>query len=1076
MNPNVYLVLFVACVITVCVITIDTIHTIPTGTIHIIPDASAEQDTTCTKDDVANSDISYSHSSTQTSEGVQVINSDALNSMGYMGKGIKVAVIDTGFDVFNPEIVGNIEIYQSFFEPNRNIQGTSEFTARHGTGVAEIIVDVAPCVELYLYNFNTNIEFYNLIDHIISRGDIDIISMSLGWYNDAGPADGTNDFAKKVNEARDNGILFVISAGNAAEQHWQGQFSDPDGNGIHNFDDNDEELEIYLQRGVPISIRLSWNDWPTSYQDYDLVLNSRDFGETILLTDSRNFQRGNNAPLEAIYYIPQSSMYGYISIIKADATEKADFKLFVLDPYRLGENSVAESSILIPADADGSFSVGAVHWESHELESYSSQGPTLDGRIKPDIVAPTHVSTTAYNYPFRGTSAAVPHVTGAAALIMEKYPNATVDDIRVILEATVYDRDTKTNQDGAGMVDVSMLANSDILALDNSNPDCDPCFFPKMTEITGDDITWVNTDNFPIIIAGNDTAGSFESDILERGVTYSMIPATGITKYYDVLHTWATGQILVEQLNRPILLSAVFIEPNKIEVKFSEPVHAISSDFTDIQLDQGYRQVISLEGSGSSLLTISLGGQPIPSDATGTMDIGGEITNISGISFEPINDYIISDGQSPRIISAKLVESNAIRMSFSEPVHAISSDFTDLNISPGGDKNITSISGSGTSDILIHFDGITSTDATATINAGNGIVDLAGNRLDTIYDYVVSDAQPPVLLSVSISSSNIDSSIVIPGDEIIISFTASEEITITGVEINGFTVSAISQDDISWTATDIIADMITDIITDANSVGTDVTFAINYSDTSSNAGDMVTSTTDGTVVRVMYDITSSISGIVFSDINWNGVQDAGEPGYPEYTMYAIDRVTGIQTSTITDTDGRYSFDVIPGNDILVQTHFFPQGHVVFDSHISWYMYAKVLAGQTVTFDVGFHPVTSDEQVRLNLVVYLDENFNGVYDADERTVGGLDYFCIYTYTIGYVGCPTFDDTGRASVNDLVPADFAVLVDVDMLSDAGYVWFTTSYILHDDSGMEHILTSPLILDPEPGSIYTMMIGLA
>ncbi|MCY4491880.1 MAG: S8 family serine peptidase, partial [Thaumarchaeota archaeon] len=1026
--------LFAVCTITVGVITIDvitigTIHIIPVGTMHIIPNASAEQDTICTQDDVANSDIPYSHSSIQTSEGAQVIGSDVLNSMGYMGKGIKVAVIDTGFDVFNPEIAGNIITYQSFFEPNRDIQGKSTFTARHGTGVAEIIVDVAPCVELYLYNFNTNIEFYNLIDHIISRGDIDIISMSLGWYNDAGPADGTNDFAKKVNEARDNGILFVISAGNAAEQHWQGRFSDPDGNGIHNFDDNDEALEIYLQRGVPISIRLSWNDWPTSYQDYDLVLSGRDFGETILLTDSRNYQRGNNAPLEAFYYIPQSSMYGYISIIKADATEKADFKLFVLDPYRLGENSIAESSILIPADADGSFSVGAVHWESHELESYSSQGPTLDGRIKPDIVAPTHVSTTAYNYPFRGTSAAVPHVTGAAALIMEKYPNATIDDVRAILEATVYDRDTKTNQDGAGMVDVSMLANSDILALDNSNPDCDPCFFPKMTEITGDGITWVNTDNFPIIITGNNTAGSFESDILERGVTYSMIPATGITNYYDMLHTWATGQILVEKPNRPVLLSAILTGPNKIEVKFSESVHAVSSDFTDVQLDQGYRQVISLEGSGSSLLTISLGGQPIPSDATGTMDIGGKITNISGISFESINDYIISDGQSPRITSAKLVESNVIRMSFSESVHVMSSDFTDLDISPGGDKNITSISGSGSTDILIHFDGITSTDATATINAGSGIVDFAGNRLVPVYDYVVSDAQMPVLLSVSISSSNIDSSIAIPGDEIIISFTASEEITITGVEINGSTVSAVSQDNISW--------IITDIITDANSVGTDVTFAINYSDTSSNAGDVVTLTTDGSMVRVMYDITSSISGTVFSDINWNGVQDAGEPGYSGYTMYAIDRVTGIQTSTVTDIDGRYSFDVIPGNDILVQTHFFPQGHVVFDSYTSWYMYTEVLAGQTVIFDVGFHPVTLDEQVTLNLVVYLDENFNGVYDADERTVGGLDYFCIYTYTIGYVGCPTFDDTGRASVNDLVPADFAVLVDVDMLADAGYV---------------------------------------
>ena len=50
--------------------------------------------------------------------------------------------------------------------------------------------------------------------------------------------------------------------------------------------------------------------------------------------------------------------------------------------------------------------VGAKHWQTDALESYSLQGTTLDGRIKPDVTAPTAVSTTASGSGvFDGTSA-----------------------------------------------------------------------------------------------------------------------------------------------------------------------------------------------------------------------------------------------------------------------------------------------------------------------------------------------------------------------------------------------------------------------------------------------------------------------------------------------------------------------------------------------------------------------------------------------------------------------------------------------------------------------------------------------
>ena len=54
----------------------------------------------------------------------------------------------------------------------------------------------------------------------------------------------------------------------------------------------------------------------------------------------------------------------------------------------LGDEATTESSIPTPGDARGSFTVGARDWQGDAAADYSSQGPTEDGRLKPDAVAP----------------------------------------------------------------------------------------------------------------------------------------------------------------------------------------------------------------------------------------------------------------------------------------------------------------------------------------------------------------------------------------------------------------------------------------------------------------------------------------------------------------------------------------------------------------------------------------------------------------------------------------------------------------------------------------------------------------
>jgi subtilisin family serine protease len=86
--------------------------------------------------------------------------------------------------------------------------------------------------------------------------------------------------------------------------------------------------------------------------------------------------------------------------------------------------------------------VGAINynnWTTGPQASYSSQGPTNDGRIKPDIMGPDNVSSDVYVSGFTGTSASSAHVAGAAALLLDRYPDFNVEQLWQSLTLTAID-------------------------------------------------------------------------------------------------------------------------------------------------------------------------------------------------------------------------------------------------------------------------------------------------------------------------------------------------------------------------------------------------------------------------------------------------------------------------------------------------------------------------------------------------------------------------------------------------------------------------------------------------------------
>lgn len=385
----------------------------------------------------------YAYANLITSQGTYTIESNVVNNVGYTGQGIKVAVIDIGFDITDSEIASSIAETRSFRSDN---DISANGITAHGTSAAQIVLDVAPNAELHLYNLgSTRNDFTPLVDYIINRTDIDVVTMSLAFPG-VGLYDGTNDASQKVNEAADGGIVWIQSAGNYARSHWSGMFADADSNGFHDFG-TDEDIDFTVAANSVIILELTWDDsWTTSSNDYDLFLHD---SNGAVVASSISTQDGDDMPYESIVFTaPSSDTYG-IKIQRTSGVAK-DLKLLSFQ-QELNEHWVAASSIAIPGDAAGAITVAAVRYDTEELQSYSSRGPTDDGRTKPDISGPSDVTTSVYNS-FGGTSASAPHVAGVAALIKEANPHYTQAQARAALEENTKDYHPKSNTDGTGLV------------------------------------------------------------------------------------------------------------------------------------------------------------------------------------------------------------------------------------------------------------------------------------------------------------------------------------------------------------------------------------------------------------------------------------------------------------------------------------------------------------------------------------------------------------------------------------------------------------------------------------------------
>lgn len=406
-----------------------------------------------------------------TSEGTTVHNSPVWNARGFTGAGVKVGVIDVGFLGYTA-LMGT-ELPTTVVA--RCYTAISTFTSDladcdaddvHGTAVAEAIVDMAPDAALYVSNPSSPSDLQSAASWMVSQG-VTVINHSVGWTFD-GPGDGTSPLTNSplttVDDSVAAGVTWVNAAGNAALASWYGSYINQDLDGFLEFvtSSASEVNAVTLSAGDKLSVQLRWEDtWGGSARDFDLLLYDSGLN-LVAVSENPQFGLSGHDPYEWLSYTAPSSGQYSLSIFHFAGAIPSWLQLNVFSKQPLSV-AVATSSISNPAESanPGMLAVGAAYWATPStIENFSSQGPTTNGRVKPDIVGADRGNSVSYGFGgFPGTSQASPHVAGMAALILEQFPSFTPTQIADYLKANALPRGAVPNNTwGYGLAHLPALS------------------------------------------------------------------------------------------------------------------------------------------------------------------------------------------------------------------------------------------------------------------------------------------------------------------------------------------------------------------------------------------------------------------------------------------------------------------------------------------------------------------------------------------------------------------------------------------------------------------------------------------
>ncbi len=415
---------------------------------------------------------------------------------GYDGSGIIISIIDTGIDLSHPDLEGKIIGGYDFVDND----DMPEDVNGHGTQVAGIIAangnlkGIAPNSKILMYKVSEDGE--SVPSHLIIKAieksiedGADIINISLGINQTNTKID------QAVNKAIRNNIFVVTAAGNfGPELNTIGSpginpnaitvgatFNNVTSSIVSTFEIEGKTFNVFPMVGTqsltePITSQIIFGKYG---RVHDLLENN--FEGSILL-----IERGSDIENEIVYFSDKeknAADVGAKAIVVYNNKPGIFFGELIHEYVDEGYNPTIpalslsrEDGLLIKeilqSDTKG---ILDVFYHPDFVAYFSSRGPVSPFYIKPDIVAPgAFINTTDINGNYKissGTSFAAPHVAGTAALILQKNPQLSPQELKSILMTTseiVYDQfDDRfpIEVSGNGRIDASKAINAELIIM-----------------------------------------------------------------------------------------------------------------------------------------------------------------------------------------------------------------------------------------------------------------------------------------------------------------------------------------------------------------------------------------------------------------------------------------------------------------------------------------------------------------------------------------------------------------------------------------------------------------------------------
>ena len=393
--------------------------------------------------------------------------SDVRAAYSQSGAGIKVGIISNGVNSrATAQASGDLPADAAGLTVLSDTVGGDE-----GTAMLEIVHDLVPAAELYFHDCGSNILAFNTaVDSLVAAG-CNVICDDVAWVTEPFYEDGTvGGHVATLLTGQD--ILYVSSAGDAAQGHYQGNYCNLTGTYLHDFSAGTSGDKPFLYLNMPagssVTVVLQWDDpFGAAVNDYDLFL--LDATSNLQRAGSWNTQDGDDNPLETFQFTATVTDDYYLTIDQwAGSTENLEVYIYPANGCSVYSDNISPADSIFGHPAvNGVLGVGAISAAdpgNDNIESFSSRGPVTirypssESRAKPDICGIDGVSVTGaggFSTPFYGTSAAAAHVAAVCAQLWAQFPAKSGSQIRDFVTATAVDLGTlgKDNIFGYGRAD-----------------------------------------------------------------------------------------------------------------------------------------------------------------------------------------------------------------------------------------------------------------------------------------------------------------------------------------------------------------------------------------------------------------------------------------------------------------------------------------------------------------------------------------------------------------------------------------------------------------------------------------------